>query len=121
MQRFPLMLANLVCPIRGPLGAEYFAKDGLTVSEEARRIECIQYLLKKGYPGSHVKCETVVIKNIGNEGKNSLRADITVYEEPMCNVQTLSHNNMLQRIILVGEIKRESKQKLKAVEQQLVP
>ncbi len=75
------MSTNLICPIRGPLGAEYFAKDGLTVTEEARRIECIEFLLKRGYPGSHIKCETTIIKHIGNKGKNSLRADIAVFEE----------------------------------------
>ena len=47
------MSINLICPIRGGLEAEYFAKDGLTVSEEARRIDCINYLIGKGYPQDH--------------------------------------------------------------------
>jgi hypothetical protein len=66
------MAANLVCPIRGALEADFFAKDGLTISEEARRIECIKYLLKKGYPSNQIKCETTIIKHIGNKGKNEV-------------------------------------------------
>jgi len=73
------MSVNLICPIRGPLGASYFANDGLTVSEEARRIECIQYLLSKGYPAKYIQCETIIIKNLGNNGKGSVRADIVVF------------------------------------------
>lgn len=115
------MSTNLICPIRGPLGAEYFAKDGLTVSEEARRIECLEFILKRGYPKSHIKCETVIIKHIGNQGKNSLRADITVFEDPVSHVNKLDHEEMLRRIVLVGEIKRESKSKSSAVNHQLEP
>jgi type I restriction enzyme M protein len=115
------MSTNLICPIRGPLGAEYFAKDGLTVSEEARRIDCLNFILKRGYPASHIKCETVIIKHIGNQGKNSLRADITVFEEPVSHVSVLDHEEMLRKIVLVGEIKRESKSKSSAVKHQLEP
>ncbi len=115
------MSINLICPIRGPLGAGYFAKDGLTVSEEARRIDCLEFLLKRGYPASHIECETTIIKHIGNQGKNSLRADITVFEEPVAQVSTLTHDEMLRKIIIVGEIKRESKSKSSAVKHQLEP
>lgn len=115
------MSTNLICPIRGALGAEYFAKDGLTVSEEARRIECLDFLLKRGYPASHIQCETTIIKHIGNQGKNSLRADITVFEEPIIHVKALTHDEMLRKIVLVGEIKRESKSKSSAVKHQLEP
>ncbi len=71
---------SLVCPVRGPLDATYFSKDGLTVTEEARRIECIKYLLSKHYPKENFQCETIVIKHIGNSGRNSLRADIVIYD-----------------------------------------
>lgn len=115
------MSTNLICPIRGPLGAEYFAKDGLTVSEEARRIDCLRFLLKRGYPASHIKCETIIIKHLGNQGRNSLRADIVAFEEPVTHINRLPHDEMLQKIVLVGEIKRESKSKSSAVKHQLEP
>jgi type I restriction enzyme M protein len=113
--------ANLVCPIRGQLGATYFAKDGLTVSEEARRIECLKYLLLKKYPKSHFECETVVIKRIGNDGRNSLRADIVVYDLPVIEARSLSDSERNKHILLVAEIKRESKSKKAAVAFQLEP
>ncbi|MCW2108016.1 UNVERIFIED_ORG: type I restriction enzyme M protein [Rahnella aquatilis] len=113
--------ANLVCPIRGQLGATYFAKDGLTVSEEARRIECLKYLLLKKYPKSHIECETVVIKRIGNGGRNSLRADIVVYDLPVLEARSLSDSERNKHILLVAEIKRESKSKKSAVSFQLEP
>ena len=115
------MSTNLICPIRGPLNAEFFSKDGLTVSEEARRIDCIQYLLHKGYPSSHVKCETTIIKNIGHKGRNSLRADITIFDKPVTEISVLDHEESLKRIILIGEIKRESKEKGSAIKHQLEP
>jgi len=115
------MSISLVCPIRGDLKAEYFAKDGLTVSEEARRIDCINYLLSKGYPSEHIECETTIIKHIGNSGKNSLRADITIYEKPKYIINSLPHEEKIKQIILVGEIKRESKSKGSAVKHQLEP
>ena len=115
------MSANLYCPIRGALGASYFAADGLTVSEEARRIECIQHLLKRGYPAKNIRCETIILKHIGNGGKNSLRADIVVYDKALSHVEKLSHDSMLDHVLLVGEIKRESKSKSSAIKHQLEP
>lgn len=115
------MAANLICPIRGALEADFFAKDGLTISEEARRIDCIRHLLTKGYPGNQIKCETTIIKHIGNKGKNSLRADVVIFDKPVALVNTSSHELMLRDIILVAEIKRESKSKNSAVSHQLEP
>lgn len=114
-------MANLICPIRGQLGAEYFAKDGMTVSEEARRIECIKYLLGRSYPALHFECETIVIKWIGNEGRNSLRADIVVYDIPKVQADDLSPTERNTHILLVAEIKRESKSKKSALNFQLEP
>lgn len=71
---------NLVCPIRGVLDATYFSKDGLKITEEARRIECIKFLLSRKYPKDNFQCETAVIKHIGNSGRNALRADIVIYD-----------------------------------------
>lgn len=79
---------NLICPIRGELRAEYFAADGLTISEEARRIDCINFLLSRKYPKTHIACETTIIRHLGNEGRGSLRADITVYDAPVATIYT---------------------------------
>lgn len=111
----------LVCPVRGPLTASYFAKDELTVSEEARRVECIKYLLSRGYPKSHFHCETTIIKRLGNEGRNSLRADVVIFDCPASEAQRLDGDARLREILLVAEIKRESKSKKKAVSFQLEP
>lgn len=112
---------NLLCPIRGPLDSEYFSKDGLTVTEEARRIECIKFLLSKNYPRENFQCETVVIKHIGNNGRNSLRADIVVYDIPVIEAKALDDTNRNKHIILVAEIKRESKSKKSGIAFQLEP
>ena len=37
--------AVLLCPIRGPLNAGALAKDGLTPSEEARRVDFLRFLI----------------------------------------------------------------------------
>lgn len=112
---------NLVCPVRGPLDATYFSKDGLTITEEARRIECIRFLLGKNYPPENFQCETVVIKHIGNEGRNSLRADIVIYDIPTAEAKELSDKERNKHILLVGEIKRESKSKKSGIAFQLEP
>ncbi|MBF0306332.1 MAG: hypothetical protein HQL41_11855, partial [Alphaproteobacteria bacterium] len=111
-------MTNLTCPIRGELRADYFAADRMTVSEEARRIDCINFLLSKNYPRTHFQCETTIIKNIGHQGRNSLRADITIYDIPATRVQSSDATN---HIILVAEIKRESKAREGAIRHQLEP
>jgi len=112
---------NLVCPIRGQLGASYFAKDGLTITEEARRIDCIKYLLSRKYPRENFRCETIVIKKIGNEGRNSLRADIVVYDIPYIDTKDLDERERNKHVLLISEIKRENKLKKNAVSFQLEP
>lgn len=112
---------NLICPIRGPLDAAYFSKDGLTVTEEARRIDCIRFLLSKNYPKENFQCETVVIKHIGNSGRNSLRADIVIYDMSVSEAKTLDEDKRNQHILLVAEIKRDSKSKKSGIAFQLEP
>jgi len=46
---------ELHCPIRGTLAVSAKAADGLTFTEEKRRIDCIRFLLEKGYPPSFFK------------------------------------------------------------------
>ncbi len=112
---------NLVCPVRGPLDASYFSADGLTISEEARRIDCIRFLLGKKYPKENFQCETTVIKHLGNNGRNSLRADIVIYDIPAFEAKALDDERKNQHIILVAEIKRDSKSKKQGIAFQLEP
>ena len=112
---------NLVCPVRGPLDAMYFSKDGLTVTEEARRIDCIKFLLSKGYPRENFQCETTVIKHIGNGGRNSLRADIVIYDISIPEIKALDDEERNKHILLVAEIKRDSKSKKNGIAFQLEP
>jgi len=114
-------IANLVCPIRGQLKATHFAADGLTVTEEARRIDCINFILSRNYQREYIECETTIIRNIGNQGRNSLRADIVVYDIPIAEVKDLIEENRNRHILLVAEIKRESKSKKGAITFQLEP
>lgn len=114
-------MANLICPIRGELGATYFAKDGFTVSEEARRIDCISFLLGKAYPAENIECETVIIKWVGNAGRNSLRADIVIYDIPLVEIADLKESDRQRHMLLVAEIKRDKKSKAGAINFQLEP
>ena len=112
---------NLVCPIRGPLDATYFSKDGLTITEEARRIDCIKFLLTKNYPADNFHCETTVIKYVGNQGRNSLRADVVIYDIPSTEVKRLDDEERNKHVLLVAEIKRDSKSKKSGIASQLEP
>ena len=52
----------LVCPVRGPLGARTLAKDGLTSTEEARRVDFLRFLIdERNYPIGHVRVEVVTL------------------------------------------------------------
>jgi len=111
----------LHCPIRGPLNASALAKDGLTPSEEAQRIDFLAYLLKRGYPQDHIAVETVVLKRLGESGRNTLRADVIVYDRPLREVTNLDERLRLDRALLVAEIKRDSSKKKSGVSSQLEP
>jgi len=116
------MSANpiLHCPIRGTLKIKAKAKDGLTFTEEKLRIDCIKHLLAAGYPKDRIKTETVVLR-VGHKGKNSLRADVVVYD---CAAQKVSNSTIEQQrdhMILIAEIKREGKDALSGKEDQLKP
>ena len=46
----------LVCPVRGALGASALAKDGLTPTEEARRVDFLHFLIDdRNYPPEHIR------------------------------------------------------------------
>jgi type I restriction enzyme M protein len=65
----------LTCPIRGMLNQTALAEDGLTPTEEARRIQMLKFSLKRKYSPENIAGETVVLKNLGESGRNSLRCD----------------------------------------------
>ncbi|TKC91690.1 SAM-dependent DNA methyltransferase [Trinickia terrae] len=111
---------QLFCPIRGALKAKLKAKDGLTFTEEKRRIECINFLLSKGYLADRIEAETVVIK-FGHKGKNSLRADVVVYDRPVTTVKTFADEKRREFMKIIGEIKRSTADAESAKENQLKP
>ena len=111
----------LTCPIRGQLTASALAKDGLTISEEARRIDFIKFIISRNYPPSHIDVETVVIKYLGESGRNKLRCDVIVYDVPLNNINHLTLDNKLKKAILVAEIKRDISKKESGIKSQLEP
>lgn len=116
------MSANppLFCPLRGSLKAKLKAKDGLTFTEEKRRIDCINLLLAQGYPKERIEAETVVIK-FGHKGKNSLRADIVVYDQPVSAIKLLPDDQRRGHMKIIAEIKRDSANAESAKNDQLKP
>ena len=70
---------SLNCPIRGVLKVMSKSKNGLTHTEEYYRIQAIHYLLKLGYPKENIIIEQIV-KQFGNNGRNSLRCDLAVLD-----------------------------------------
>ena len=111
----------LHCPVRGPLTASALAKDGLTPSEEAHRVDFLRFLIEeRGYPEDNIAVETVVIKKIGEGGRNKLRADVIVYNRPVAALPAEGAKRLAQAI-LVAEIKRESARKQSGMAFQLIP
>jgi type I restriction enzyme M protein len=96
---------KLTCPIRGPLKARAKSADGLTPSEEARRIDAIRFLLSKGYPRDHIKVEAT-IKRFGHGGKNSFRADLAALDVPISAIASGDIDDLLSHAVLLGEVKR---------------
>ena len=112
----------LVCPVRGPLGASALAKDGLTSTEEARRVDFLHFLIdERNYPPEHVRVEVVTLKNLGESGRNQLRADVIVYDRPWPKIVNTAKKTQLGQAILVAEIKRDSSKKMRGISQQLEP
>lgn len=110
----------LHCPIRGQLRTRQRAADGLTFTEEKRRIDAIKFLLQKDYPEEHFGIETRILR-LGNAGRNSLRADFSVYEAPWSEVANWTDERRLISTIVVAEVKRENASKESAIDSQLKP
>ena len=111
----------LFCPIRGPLTVSALAKDGLTPTEELRRIELINFLLDKDYPPENIAVETVILKKLGESGRNKLRCDLIAYSETAAELEHLDIEERVKRAVLVAEVKRENAKKLSGITCQLEP
>lgn len=110
----------LHCPIRGALRVRARAKDGLTFTEEKRRIDFIRHLLLRGYPKEHIETETIILQ-MGHAGQNSLRADVVVYDCTKAIVENMPAAERRRHIDLIAEIKRENWPATNAKERQLKP
>jgi type I restriction enzyme M protein len=110
----------LHCPIRGALRVRARARDGLTFTEEKRRIDFIRHLLSRGYPKENIETETVILQ-LGHTGQNSLRADVVVYDCRKATVENLSLEDRRRHTDLIAEIKRENWSATSAKEHQLKP
>lgn len=99
---------TLYCPIRGQLKVKTKTLDGLTFTEEKRRIDSIKYLLDRDYPADNLKIESTLIR-FGNSGRNSFRTDLVVFNKPSQKVERLDIDEQREHIFLIGEIKRDNK------------
>ena len=114
--------ALLVCPVRGPLGISALAKDGLTATEEARRVDFLNFLIEeRTYPQENIRAEVVTVRNLGESGRNQMRADVVVYDSPCSQIVNKQMDEQFRHAILVAEIKRDSSKKKKGVAYQLEP
>lgn len=114
-------LGLLTCPVRGPLSASALAADNLTPSEEARRIDFIHLLIDRDYPPQNISIETVILKKIGEKGRNNVRADVVVFDRAISLMAGENLEKRLKRAILVAEIKRDQKSKTSGISHQLEP
>lgn len=99
---------TLYCPIRGQLKVKTKTLDGLTFTEEKRRIDSIKYLLDRDYPADNLKIESTLIR-FGNSGRNSFRTDLVVFNKSARKVERLDIDEQREHIFLIGEIKRDNK------------
>jgi type I restriction enzyme M protein len=111
---------RLTCPIRGPLSTPAKSADGVTPSEEARRIDAINFLLGRGYPKSHIKVEAT-IKRLGHGGKSSFRADLAALDVPLSAIRSGDVDSLLEHAVLLGEVKRDHKSVARVAATQVQP
>ena len=114
--------ALLVCPVRGSLGASALASDGLTPTEEARRVDFLRFLVdERNYPPAHVRVEVVTVRNLGEKGRNQLRVDVLVYDCEWSLIATSDLQEQIEHAVLVAEIKRDTTKKKSGILHQLEP
>ena len=109
----------LHCPIRGTLNVPERASDGLTFTEEKRRVDCIKLLLSKNYPTSHIQVETTLWQ-FGSQGRNSFRTDIAVLDTPLEDIPEDSAE-LASHIVMIAEIKRDNASSNEALRTQVYP
>jgi len=111
---------TLTCPIRGVLKVSGRTADGLTPTEEARRVEAIKYLLGLGYEKDYILIEPIV-RTFGHGGRNSLRADLAVTTIPAREVRTKPTQDRVKYCAILGEVKRDHATVKSAKETQVEP
>jgi len=111
---------TLVCPVRGRLKAKARSADGLSPSEERLRVEAIRHLIRSGYPREHIRVEAV-IKKFGNSGRNSFRADLAVLDIAVATLPNDDVDALLEHVIVLGEVKRDSNDAATATAYQVKP
>jgi type I restriction enzyme M protein len=109
---------TLYCPVRGPLITTARSKDGLKFTEEKRRIDCIRFLMSKGYEANNFQIETTLAR-FGNSGRNSFRTDLVVFDRDKREFIGSSLDEQRNHILLFGEIKRDNKEATEAKEYQV--
>lgn len=110
----------LHCPIRGVLAARRRAVDQLTFTEEKLRIDLIHRLLSAGYDKNFIATETIVLR-VGHKGRNAVRADVVVFDEPVAAMRKLDLAEQLGHMRIICEVKRDKDDAERAKETQLQP
>lgn len=111
--------ARLICPIRGELKIRRKTADGLSILEEARRIDGIKYLLSLGIPKEHILLEPIV-RRLGNAGRNSARADIAVTDEPAAQVKNLPIDERIKHCSILGEFAKDGRESGDKIHNQVI-
>lgn len=109
---------TLFCPVRGQLNTRSRAADGLKFTEEKRRIDCVRFLLTKGYKSENFKIETELAR-FGHGGRNSFRTDVVIFNSDARDFLGSSLEQQRDQILLFGEIKRDNKEAAQAKEFQV--
>lgn len=117
------VVPNLFCPMRGELQVLPRAKDGLTFTEEKRRIDCVNFLINHDIPKENIRVEKtlIVLGQIGHKGRTSVRVDIAVYDVPVEKIIPLDQESQREHTLIVAEIKREHKDAESGKTYQLLP
>ncbi len=110
----------LTCPIRGRLKVKAKSADGLTPTEEARRIEAIRHLLSLGYEAEYILIEPIV-RRLGHGGRNSLRADLAVTDISAAQVRALPVEDRVKHCTVLVEVKRDHVKAAATKETQVEP
>lgn len=102
-----MQAAQLRCPIRGLLHARHHQSSAFSFSEEKRRIDCIRWLIQKGYPKEHIDLNP----NLGgqsNGARDPMRADLAVYIQPVAAVRQYADVERRRKLVkILCEVRRD--------------